>query len=105
MTQEVLLLAEIAINGVAVDQDPETGKIILNLIVMIKYIKIFLLNRRGERSRRRSRSKSLSRSPRRRRSSRDRKEREQERERRKKGLPDIKKDHLSGMLGKDGKLI
>ncbi|XP_065370350.1 SR-related and CTD-associated factor 4 isoform X2 [Calliphora vicina] len=61
---------------------------------------------RGARNRRgRSRSRSRSRSPRsnRRRNSRDRertnrdkeKEREHERERRKKGLPDLKKEHLS----------
>ncbi|XP_017040891.1 SR-related and CTD-associated factor 4 isoform X2 [Drosophila ficusphila] len=60
----------------------------------------------GDRRRRNSRSRSRSRSPRssRRRGSRDRdrmdrsnrdKEREHERERRKKGLPEIKKEHLS----------
>lgn len=54
---------------------------------------------RRRRSRSKSRSRSYSRSPRnKRRSSRDRlkeKEREIEKERRRKGLPDIKKDHLS----------
>lgn len=54
---------------------------------------------RRRRSRTKSRSRSYSRSPRnKRRSSRDRvkeKEREIEKERRRKGLPDIKKDHLS----------
>lgn len=54
---------------------------------------------RRRRSRSKSRSRSYSRSPRnKRRSSRDRikeKEREIEKERRRKGLPDIKKEHLS----------
>ncbi|CRK97577.1 CLUMA_CG010963, isoform A [Clunio marinus] len=56
-------------------------------------------NRYGRRRRSRSKSRSYSRSPRnKRRSSRDRvkdKEREIEKERRRKGLPDIKKEHLS----------